>query len=95
MLARFHAAVSALENEVARDWLLLMMFTGLRKEAAASLRWDRVDLTQGTVTVWSKRRLEQFTLPLGDYPHALLKRRWETASWSFKRKRDYLSYDYL
>jgi integrase len=74
---KFYAAVLALENEVACDWLSVLLFTGLRKKAAASLTWRQVDLVEGTITVRSKRGRKQFTLPLGDYPLKLLKARWD------------------
>jgi integrase len=41
-LADWHAAVMELPPN-GRDWLLLMLFTGLRRREAAGLRWEHVD----------------------------------------------------
>jgi integrase len=41
-LPRFFAAVSRLPNPTARDYLLLLLFTGLRRSEAACLRWDDI-----------------------------------------------------
>jgi integrase len=45
-LPRFYAAVQALAKPVSRDWILLLLFTGLRRNEAASMRWDNVDFTE-------------------------------------------------
>jgi integrase len=43
-LPRFRAAVDALPNRTARDFIRMLLFTGLRRNEAAALRWDEVDL---------------------------------------------------
>jgi integrase len=45
----FYAAVLRLPNEVARDYLLLLLFTGLRRGEAAGLRWDDVNFTERVI----------------------------------------------
>ncbi len=47
----------------------------LRRQEAASLRWDQVDLSAKTLTVLDTKNHETHTLPLSDYLHALLLKR--------------------
>lgn len=37
-----------IENETLRDYLLLVLLTGLRREEAATLKWENVDLAAKT-----------------------------------------------
>jgi integrase len=83
----FYAAINALPNPIQRDYLLLLLFTGLRRSEAASLTWDDVDFRQKTFRVSaqrtkSKRRLD---LPMTDFVHDLFVRRRApgTAHWVF------------
>ena len=50
-LPKFYAAVMALENPVQRDYLRLLLFTGLRRREAAQLRWADVDLKKRTLRI--------------------------------------------
>jgi integrase len=75
-LPAFYAAVCALPNAVARDHILLMLFTGLRLTESASLRWDAgmVDLNQRVIrlpasSTKAKRKLD---LPMSDFVRDLL-----------------------
>jgi integrase len=67
--------VMRLENEVLRDYLLLMLFTGLRRNEAAKLRWADVDFAGKTLTVVDPKNREDHTLPLSDFLLDLLARR--------------------
>jgi integrase len=48
-LPSFYAAVQALPNPVERDYLLLLLFTGLRRREAAKLTWDRIDMRERVI----------------------------------------------
>jgi integrase len=48
-LPRFYKAVLALESELARDYVLLLLWTGMRRDEAATLRWQDVDLVARVV----------------------------------------------
>jgi integrase len=61
--------------EVLRDYLLLILFTGLRREEAASLTWEQVDLEAQTLTVTDTKNHQEHTLPLSDFLYQLLSRR--------------------
>ena len=66
-----------LPNPVARDYLLLILFTGLRRSEAAGLTWDDVDFAARIIRVKasatkSKRKLD---LPMSSFVLALLEAR--------------------
>jgi integrase len=64
----FYAAVLRLPNEVARDYLLLLLFTGLRRGEAAGLRWDDVDFTERVIRLPAARTKadRRLDLPMTD-----------------------------
>lgn len=75
-------AVAELQDErgngyadVVRDYLRLVLLTGLRKNEAARLRWVDVDLRGGTFTVTDTKNREAHALPLSSYLFEMLERR--------------------
>jgi integrase len=76
-LAKFFAAVWSLENPVQRDYLLLLLFTGLRRREAAGLRWDDVDFSTGVIRLPAARTKSgrKFDVPMTDVVRDLLIRR--------------------
>lgn len=62
-------------TEIVADYLLLLLFTGLRRQEAATLRWDNVDLVGRTLTIPDPKNHEPLTLPLSDFVFTLLKER--------------------
>lgn len=74
-LVLWYAGVRQLENETLRDYLLLIILTGLRRQEAATLRWDQVDLKAKTLTVLDTKNHESHTLPLSNYLYELLSSR--------------------
>lgn len=89
----FHA-VSGLDNKVAADYYVFLLFTGLRKNEAAKLKWKDfanlktddsfVDRRAGTFTIKNPKNGRDHTLPLTDYLAELIERRWD------KRKNDFV-----
>jgi integrase len=73
-LPKFFQAVCALPNAVARDYLLVLLFAGLRRREAAALRWEHVDLTQRVVRLpaSSTKGRRKLDLPMTDFVHDLL-----------------------
>jgi len=72
-------------REVLRDYLLLLLFTGLRRNEALCLRWENVNLKRGTLcAVDTKNRLDH-VLPMGRFLWDLLRRRREASNseWVF------------
>jgi integrase len=81
-LAPWYSAVMNIKNddqsknrETTRDYLLCILFTGLRRQEAASLRWANVDLRAKTLTVTDTKNRQDHTLPLSDFVFDLLQRR--------------------
>src|SRR3954454_2579327 len=54
-LPAFYQAVDALPSRTARDYLLLLLFTGLRREEAAALPWSEIDFTERVIRLPAKR----------------------------------------
>ena len=73
-MPRFYGAVRELPNAVARDYLLLLLFTGLRRGEAARLRWSDVDLSQRVIRIpaASTKAGRKLDLPMSDFVHDLL-----------------------
>ena len=74
-LAAWFTGVTALPSETLRDYLLLVILTGLRKNEAAKLKWADVDLNGKTLTVRDTQNHSDHTLPLSDFLFELLNRR--------------------
>ena len=76
-LAAWYQATLQLNAETTRDYLHLLLFTGLRRSEASRLRWDEVDFIEKTLTINITKNHEIHTLPLSDFLEDLLKRRYE------------------
>jgi integrase len=71
-LSPWYRSVKKLENTTLRDYLILLLFTGLRRQEAATLKWEQVDLQNKTLTVIDTKNHDAHTLPLSDYLLELL-----------------------
>lgn len=73
-LPAFYTAVNALPNTVARDYILLMLFSGLRRTEAASLKWVDVDLVERVIRVPAKitKAKRKLDLPMSDVVRDML-----------------------
>lgn len=58
-----------------KDYLLLLLFTGLRREEGLSLPWSQVDLKARTLTIPDPKNRQPHVLPLTDFLHDLLAQR--------------------
>ncbi len=77
-LPAWFAAVDTLANPVTRDYLKLVLLTGLRRREAASLTWDQIDLQRKrtlTLSAEQSKNGEMLVLPLSDYLLELLAER--------------------
>ncbi|TAL65060.1 MAG: DUF4102 domain-containing protein [Legionella sp.] len=76
-LKDWYSGLKGIENETLRDYLLLVLLTGLRREEAATLKWEHVDLGAKTFTVVKTKNNEPHTLPLSEFLYDLLVRRYQ------------------
>lgn len=79
-LKPWFAAVLSLSNEVARDYFLTILLTGLRRTEAMNLTWSDVDLKGKTLKVRDTKNHRDHTLPLSDYLLNILKARKASAT---------------
>ncbi|MGC3938754.1 tyrosine-type recombinase/integrase [Roseobacter sp. EG26] len=67
------------EPEYARDFLLLALFTGMRRNEVASLRWENIDLDERKLQLPTTKNGDPLILPVSDYLFALLRERKQNA----------------
>jgi integrase len=73
-MPEFFRAVSELANPVARDFILLLTFTGLRRGEASRLTWDNVDFKERVIKLpaTSTKAKVKLDIPMTDVVHSLL-----------------------
>jgi integrase len=76
-LPQFYQAVSALESATARDYIFLLLFTGMRRREAAGLRWSDVDLAQKVIRLPAEvtKAKRALVLPMSVFVYEMLVRR--------------------
>ena len=79
-LASWFEAVDLLNSDLVKDYLKVLLFTGLRRQEAMKLRWDQVDLKAKTLTIIDTKNRNPLTLPLGPFILKLLKDRKQDAT---------------
>ncbi len=79
-LKDWYKGIQQLDNELFRDYFLLIIFTGLRRQEAAKLRWDQIDFKAKTLTITETKNHNTHTLPLSAYIHELLSSRKKNAT---------------
>lgn len=55
------------KSSILRDYFLLLLFTGLRRQEAIELTWDRVDMKAKTITIADTKNHQAHVLPLSDF----------------------------
>lgn len=71
-LPAWYKAVMSLDNSIMTDYLRFLLFTGLRRQEAATLTWKQVDFEEGCFTITDTKNKTPHTLPLSDYLKTLL-----------------------
>lgn len=82
-LKPWYEATMQLNNQTTRDYLHLVLLTGLRRTEAATLTWDQIDFKEKTLTITATKNNRTHRLPFSDAIEALLTRRHEERSSSF------------
>lgn len=83
-LADWHTGLNQLSNcysykqaEMWKDYFLLVLLTGMRREEAASLPWKNIDMKAKTFTLVDTKNRDSHTLPMSDFIEAIFLRRLE------------------
>ena len=61
---------------IVKDYLLLVLFTGLRRQEAARLKWSDIDINNKKLTVADTKNHLNHTLPLSNFLFELLQSRY-------------------
>lgn len=78
-LPAWFKAVKTLDSPDMRDFLLMLLLTGLRRSEAARLKWSNVDFEERAFTVVDTKNRQPHTMPMSTYIHELLSERLKTA----------------
>lgn len=78
-LAGWYKAVDEIENKTVRDYLLLLLFTGVRRREGTNLKWTDIDFQSQTLTIrrTQAKNHRDHVLPICDFLFAILKARYE------------------
>ena len=78
-LPAWYDAVMSLPQQKVKDYLLLLLLTGLRRNEAATLRWEDIDFSARVLTVRAEvaKNNKEHRLPLSTFLEELLARRYE------------------
>jgi integrase len=89
-LSAWWNAVQQLSQPTFRDYFLLLLLTGLRKQEAATLQWQQIDFQEKTLLITDTKNAQPHLLPLSDFLYTLLQQRQRAATnqWVFPGKQD-------
>ena len=71
-LKKWIDAISKVSNDVQRDYAYLVLFTGLRRNEAATIEWENVDLENLTLYIPNTKNKHTLDIPLSDFLYSLL-----------------------
>jgi integrase len=66
-----------IESDTVRNYILLLLLTGLRREEGARIKWEHVDFRTKTLTIYDTKNHIPLIIPLSNYLFCLFKRRHE------------------
>lgn len=76
-LKAWYDATMQLNTQTTRDYLHLVLLTGLRRSEAATLTWEQVDFKDKTLTITETKNGRVHRLPFSDAIEVLLERRFK------------------
>jgi integrase len=76
-MAAWYASVIQYPGTTIRDYLLLLLFTGLRKSEGLKLTWDGIDFEDETLTIKITKNKRKHVLPLCPFTKKLLLDRYQ------------------
>lgn len=74
-IVTFWSATEHLKRRTTCDYLRTLLLTGLRRNEAAFLKWDDIDLDERVLVVRDTKNGEDHTMPIGSYLYGLLQGR--------------------
>jgi integrase len=82
-LSDWFKSVIAISNEHLKFYLIFLLFTGLRRQEAATLKCEQVNSKAKTITIHDTKNSETLTLPLSTHIWGLLAEKRKSASSDF------------
>jgi len=86
MMQQWYDAIMLWETPTVRDYLLLLLFTGMRRNEAAPVKWKDIDFDQQTIRVKDTKNGEPLLLPLSTFILQLLEYSQGTATTGTRTK---------
>ena len=74
-LPKWFKAVIGLKSPIVRDYILTILFSGLRRNEALQLEKKMIDLEERTLTLLDTKNNKPFLIPIPNYLHKVLKTR--------------------
>ena len=84
-LPKWYKAVRNLVNEDFRDYLTLLLLTGVRRSEGFQLQWSDIDLRNKTFIIQDTKNHNPLSLPMGNFLYKMFKERKKTSKseWVF------------
>lgn len=74
---KFFQGLLAEPNEDIGDYILLLLFTGVRRSSATHLEWADIDFDRNTIRLLDVKRGQKYLVPMSTYLGEMLKQRRE------------------
>ena len=84
-LQRFFAVLDEYDNEISRDAILMLIYTGARKRNVLEMKWADIDMEAKIWKIPQTKTAKNVTIALVEQAMEVLQRRWEQAEneWVF------------